>query len=253
LVRSLTKSARIRSGIAAESEIVEVLSREPDLALGLTEAELEEARRACRARTVTISKGEWDSRERYRGHDGFGLLLLSGFVVRRVGQAGRFGAELLGPGDLLRPWQTIGTFATRPFEPVWSVAAPAEVALLDSAFARRAAPFPSVAVGLVDRAMLRSRHLALALAIVQQPRIDRRLHWLFWHLADRWGRTGTGGVTVELPLTHSLLGELVAARRPSVTSALSSLAAEGKIERDGRAWLLRGGPPADYAGLVSEP
>jgi hypothetical protein len=208
------------------------------------------ARRACRARTVTIPKGDWDPGARYREPDGYGLFLLSGFVVRRVGRAGRFGAELLGPGDLLRPWQSVGAFASRPFDPVWSVVAPADVALLDAAFARRAAPYPAVATQLVDRAMLRSRHLALALAIVQQPRVDRRLHWLFWHLADRWGRTGPGGVKIEVPLTHSLLGELVAARRPSVSTALSNLAAEGKVERDGGSWLLRGGPPADYEDLV---
>jgi CRP/FNR family cyclic AMP-dependent transcriptional regulator len=237
--------------MAQGSGIVEVLSREPELALGLTEPELDAARRACKARVLTIAKGDWDTDARYREPDGFGLFLLSGFVVRRVGRAGRFGAELLGPGDLLRPWQTVGAFATQPFEPVWSVVEPVEVALLDAAFARRAAPFPAVAVQLVDRAMLRSRHLALALAIVQQPRVDRRLHWLFWGLADRWGRIGSGGVTVELPLTHSLLGELVAARRPSVTTALSNLAAEGKVERDGGSWLLRGGPPADYADLIS--
>jgi hypothetical protein len=99
--------------------------------------------------------------------------------------------------------------------------------------------------------MLRSRHLALTLAIVQQPRVDHRLHWIFWHLADRWGRTGPDGVRVELPLTHSLLSELVAARRPSVTTALASLATEGKIVRDGRSWLLRGDPPADYKELAS--
>jgi CRP/FNR family transcriptional regulator, cyclic AMP receptor protein len=253
LVRSLTKFARIRSGIAVEAEIVEVLSREPDLALGLAGPELDRARQACRARTVTIAKGEWDLGHRYGEPDGFGLFLLSGFVVRRVGRGGRFGAELLGPGDLLRPWQTVGRLATRPFEPVWSVVATVEVALLDSAFSRRAAPFPTVAVGLVDRAMQRSRHLAVALAIVQQPRVDRRLHWLLWHLADRWGRSGPEGVRVELPLTHALLGELVAARRPSVTTALAGLGAEGKVRRDGGSWLLRGGPPADYADLVSEP
>lgn len=215
--------------------------------MGLAGQELTEARRACRARVARIAKGDWRPAEAYRDPDGFGLLMLSGFIVRRVGRAGRFGAELLGPGDLLRPWQTVGPFATRPFEPVWSVVAPAEVALLDSAFARRAAPFPEVSVQLVDRAVLRSRHLAVALAIVQQPRVDQRLHWLFWHLADRWGRTAPGCVRVDLPLTHSLLGELVAARRPSVTTALSDLAAAGKVERDGGSWLLRGDPPADHA------
>ena len=201
---------------------------------------------------MRVATGKWDPDSTYPDTDGFGLFLLSGFIARRVGRAGRFGAELLGPGDLLRPWQTVGAFATNPFEPVWSVVAQAELALLDQAFARRAEPYPAVAVQLVDRAMLRSRHLAVALAIVQQPRIDHRLHWLFWHFADRWGRSGPEGVTVELPLTHALLGELVAARRPSVTTALTKLAAERKLDRVGHAWLLRGGPPADYADLVAE-
>ena len=237
--------------MVARADIVEVLARDPDLASALAEPELAAARRACVARTAKVVKGDWDTGEGHRDPDGFGLLLLSGFVVRRVGRAGRFGAELLGPGDLLRPWQTVGALASSPFEPVWSVVTRAEVAILDADFARRAAPFPGVAVALVDRAMLRSRHLALALAIVQQPRVDGRLHWLLWHLADRWGRRGPEGVTVELPLTHRLLGELVAARRPSVTTALSSLSAEGKVERNGAAWILHGDPPADYADLAA--
>lgn len=53
-----------------------------------------------------------------------------------------------------------------------------------------------------------------------------------------------------MPLTHSLLRELVAARRPSVATALSALAAVGKVERDGRSWLLRGEPPAGRTDIV---
>jgi DNA-binding IclR family transcriptional regulator len=47
-----------------------------------------------------------------------------------------------------------------------------------------------------------------------------------------------------VPLTHELLAELVAARRPSVSTALSTLAAAGRIERDGPRWTLRGDPPS---------
>lgn len=241
----------LRSDIPSTHAIVEILTRDPDLGAGLRKDELVAARQACQARTERIAKGAWDPGVRHAEPDGFGLLLLSGFVVRRVDRAGRFGSELLGPGDLLRPWQRVGVSASRPFEPVWSVIATTEAARLDLAFARRASPFPSIAVALVARATLRSRHLSVTMAILQQPRVDGRLHWLFWQLADRWGRTGPDGVTVELPLTHSLLGELVAARRPSVTTALSKLAAEGKVERDGPHWLLGGGPPVDLAQLIA--
>src|SRR3954467_8948746 len=36
---------------------------------------------------------------------GLGLLVLDGFLVRHVDVVGRPAAELLGSGDLLRPWQ----------------------------------------------------------------------------------------------------------------------------------------------------
>ena len=36
--------------------------------------------------------------------EAIGLLVLQGLPVRRVGVDGRFGAELLGQGDILRSW-----------------------------------------------------------------------------------------------------------------------------------------------------
>jgi CRP/FNR family transcriptional regulator, cyclic AMP receptor protein len=233
---------------------VEVLHADPDLAVGIAPARLEEARRACLADRAELPRGAWDPASAApAAADGYGLLVLEGFLVRRVGRGGRYGAELLGPGDLLRPWQTIGASASAPFEPSWSVATPAELAVLGADFVARAAPWPSVAVALVDRAMMRSRHLALTMAAVQQTRVDRRLEALFWQLADRWGRIGPDGVVVDVPLTHELLGELVAARRPSVTTALSALAAGGRVERREGRWLLHGGPPEEIADLLGGP
>jgi CRP/FNR family transcriptional regulator, cyclic AMP receptor protein len=227
------------------TETVEILAAEPDLARGLSGGAREDAGRSCVARVVRAGVGAWDPRGEGPDPGGFGMLVISGFVVRRVGQSGRIGAELLGPGDLLRPWQTVGAGASLPFEPVWKTISPVAIALLERDFARRAAPYPSVAAGLVDRAMLRSRHLAISMAIVHQPRTERRLHMLFWHLADRWGRAVPEGALVDVPLTHSLLGELVAARRPTVSTALGRLAAAGSVERTAEGWLLRGGPPAE--------
>jgi len=233
------------------ADTVEVLRVDPDLAAGIDAAHLTEARRTCIATRAELPRGPWSPTTASPATaDGFGLLVLAGFLVRRVGRGDRFGAELLGPGDLLRPWQTIGAVASAPFEPTWTVVAPAELAVLDKVFVARAAAYPSVAVAMVDRAMSRSRHLALTMAAVQQPRVDRRLHALLWQLADRWGRIGPEGATLAVPLTHELLGELVAARRPSVTTALAGLAAAGQVEREGRRWLLRGGPPEEIVELL---
>jgi len=75
---------------------------------------------------------------------------------------------------------------------------------------------------------------------LSQPRVEDRLTTLFGHLADRFGRTRPDCVYLPLPLTHSLLAELVAARRPSVTKALVALREEGVLLRDGEGWRLQG-------------
>jgi hypothetical protein len=76
---------------------------------------------------------------------------------------------------------------------------------------------------------------------------------LFWHLAERWGRVTGDGVIVPLALTHRILGQLVGARRPTVSTALSELAERGELVRrpDG-SWLLRGDPP-DAESLARKP
>jgi CRP-like cAMP-binding protein len=223
------------------TEIVDLLEADPDLGGGVAGERREAASAVARARVERLAKGGWDPGALPAAiGEGFGLLILSGFLVRRVGRDGRYGAELLGAGDLLRPWQTLGPTASRPFEQSWQAIAPVELAVLDPAFARRVAPFPEIAARLVDRAMLRSRHLAAELAIVGQRRIERRLEMLFWQLADRWGVRTRDGIRVDVPLTHALLAELVAARRPSVSTALGQLAEAGTVTRAGDAWLLAG-------------
>jgi hypothetical protein len=64
--------------------------------------------------------------------------VLDGLLLGRVGHDGRFGAELLGSGDLLRTWEQDGP-ASIPFEMDWKVLAPTRFALLDRRFAMRAA------------------------------------------------------------------------------------------------------------------
>ena len=68
-----------------------------------------------------------------------------------------------------------------------------------------------------------------------------------WHLAGRWGRVRTDGVFLPLKLTHALLADLVAARRPTVTSALSDLSRRGVLRQADDGWLLLGDPPASIA------
>jgi CRP-like cAMP-binding protein len=64
-----------------------------------------------------------------------------------------------------------------------------------------------------------------------------------WELADRYGTVRKDGVHVPLPMTHQVVSELAAARRPSVSGGLSRLAASGVVERVEDGWLLHGEPP----------
>ncbi len=221
-----------------------VLDADRDLAELVPEPRLPVARLASVAAVLDVRTGIWDARlDADRARDGYGLLVLEGVIVRRVGYGGRFGAELLADGDLLRPWEFDGD-ETLGFETGWRVLHPTRMAVLDLHWTERMAPFTRVGPALAGRALIRSRRLAAMMAIAQQPRLDDRLWMLFWELADRHGKVHPDGVHLDLPLTHEVLSHLVAARRPSVSGALTKLAAQGRLQRNAGGWVLAGDPPA---------
>jgi CRP/FNR family transcriptional regulator, cyclic AMP receptor protein len=231
-----------------------VLLEDPELAGHLQGTRLAAAERECVARVIRVRPGAWSADARVPRLDAsIGLLVLEGLLARRVGLDGRFGAELLGAGDLLRPWQREDAETSLPHTGGWRILRASRIAVLDDAFAVRAAQFSEVTAALVGRAVRRSRHLAINMAIVHQPRIDVRLHMLFWELAYRWGAVGPEGVSLRVRLTHEMLGELVAARRPSVTKALSELSERGSVSWTGQSWLLRGQPPGELGEIRALP
>jgi CRP/FNR family cyclic AMP-dependent transcriptional regulator len=221
-----------------------VLDEDVDLAELVPEGRLGAARQSSLAAVMDVPIGLWDaSRDADHARDGYGLLVLDGVLVRRVGYGGRYGAELLADGDLLRPWEFDGVDSIG-FENSWRVLVPTRLAVLDLLWTERMGSYPRVGPALAGRAMVRSRRLTAMMAIAQQPRLDDRLWMLFWELADRYGRVHPDGVHLDLPLTHEVLSHLVAARRPSVSGALTKLAGQGRLRRNGRGWVLSGDPPA---------
>ncbi|HEX5983079.1 MAG TPA: Crp/Fnr family transcriptional regulator [Solirubrobacterales bacterium] len=222
-----------------------LLRLDPDLGAGIPASQRAKAVRACRAEVLELPEGRWQEDDADFDNSGFGLIVLSGVLCRRVAQSESQGAEIVGPGDLLRPWDHLAEWSTIPIEASWEVIQPSRLALLDSDFARRAAPYPQVAAQLVRRALIRSRYLAILVAIIGQRRVETRLTMLFWHLADRFGQMSGEWVDIPVPLTHSTLAELVAARRPSVTTALSNLQDQGVVLRTHSGWRLSGTVPPD--------
>jgi CRP/FNR family transcriptional regulator, cyclic AMP receptor protein len=229
-----------------------ILATDPDLSDGLTGGRLEDAVRDCVAGTCFYRAGPWSPTDEVGDmRFGIGLLILDGLIVRRVGVAGRFGAELLGDGDLMNPFHPHDMGTSVPRTGKWRVLRDSRMAVLDSEFVMRASRYPEVVSALLARALTRSRHIATNMAIVQQPRIDLRLHMLFWELADRWGIVRQDGVHVPLQLTHATLSDLVAARRPTVTKALGELAQRGLVVWTGSDWLLAGEPPSELDDVGS--
>jgi CRP/FNR family cyclic AMP-dependent transcriptional regulator len=226
--------------------VCHVLLEDPDLAEGVPAGRREQVANACTVREIQLPPGPWAVPETL-AWEGIGMLLVEGLLIRRAGIEGRFGAELVGRGDLIRPWQGESGSLTLPLSTTWVATEPTRLALLDQRFAVLLGRYPTLAGRVLARAVRRARHLAVNMAIVHQARVDVRLRMLFWHLASRFGRVRGDGVIVPLRLTHALLAELVAARRPTVTSALSALAKEGSVRLIDDGWLLPGDPPGELA------
>jgi CRP/FNR family transcriptional regulator, cyclic AMP receptor protein len=227
--------------------LVHVLAEDPELCAGLDGTRMHRARRELVAATVAVGRRRAIPDEpATSAGSGVGLLILEGLVVRRAGGDGHFGAELLGRRDVLRPWQHDGEDEGLPFTTSFVVVEPALLAILDAAFVAHLEPYPEVVGQLAGRAMARSRNLAIQTGIASYPRVDRRLHLLLWHLAERWGRVTPDGVRLALPLSHGVLADLIAVRRPSVTAGLAQLERDGLVTRAETGWILHGELPHEF-------
>ncbi len=231
--RARASDATIRS--------VHLLDEDPDLATRLTPDRLAQARARLVVRVVQRSAGAWASLGSHQAE--LGLLVLDGVLVREILLEDTVSAELLGAGDLLRARPADNPSRLLRANARWTVLTPTRVAVLDGSCAASVAAYPEIHAALLDRVAERAERLALTQAISQLNGVDRRVLGVLWHMAERWGRVTAGGVVLPLPLPHRILASLVGARRPTVTTALARLAADGTVDRraDGT-WLLRGEP-----------
>jgi CRP-like cAMP-binding protein len=73
--------------------------------------------------------------------------------------------------------------------------------------------------------------------------VDRLLQKLV-QLARTYGKVGTDGLLLDLPLTHELLAEMVGSTRETVTRSLARLAQEGLIRHERGRYLVAVPPDA---------
>ena len=206
-----------------------LLELDDDLAQELDTSLRFSARQHATVRVLEADPGDCDLSGWFETvGDGLGLLLIDGLMSVDTRVVDRTATELVGSGELLQP------LGSCPYEMVdqcaaWHALQPTQLALLDADFVARVRPWPQLLAALFRRVERRQNELSLMRAIASQPKLELRLLLLLWHLATRWGRVEQSGIHLTLPLTHRLLGQLVAAERPSISHALGRLSHAGIV------------------------
>jgi CRP/FNR family transcriptional regulator, cyclic AMP receptor protein len=231
---------------------VRLLDYAPELGRGLRPERRVDACERALATTVAVERGARSLHEIVGGHEGaYGALLLDGLANRTVVLDGVVSAQLLGRGDLVRSgddedWDTLVATVTH-----WVVIEPLTVAVLDARFLLTVRRWPEIVAALFERLAVQEERRTVHRALCQLPRVEDRVHAVLWLLAERWGRVTPDGVVLPLRLTHVLIGQLVGAKRPTVSLALKQLEACDSVHRrsDGgwllaQPWSARQAPPA---------
>lgn len=220
-----------------------VLSLDADLGSRLRGPDHALAKAAARCRVESVGPGEWAPNEAARRGQA-AMLVIDGLFVRDVSIGDARAVELVGAGDIVLALPEKGTDGFLEIGVRWTALQPTRVAWLGRSFAEAGARWPGLWIAVFERMERRARETTLIKAISDLRRVDERLLALLWLLSERWGRVTSQGVTVELRLTHRVLGDLVGAQRPTVTSALGELQEREAVSRrhDG-GWLLHGPPP----------
>jgi CRP-like cAMP-binding protein len=161
-----------------------------------------------------------------------GLVLLSS---ARADSSRRMAVALAGSEEVLLP--PAADERLEALEDSWlTVVSPAALAALLAV--------PAAGAVVVDAlgAALRERQETIG-NFASVRHVDRVREKLL-QLARAHGKVVPGGVRLDLPLTHELVGEMVGSARETVTWAFAQLAREGFARREGRAYRLAVSPEA---------
>ena len=245
------EQARLARG-ASGSSAVRVLEADPELGAGIPVAQWPLAVGASRAPVFDFEPGPWRFAPR-PDPGALGVLVLKGLIIIQIHAEARSHIELLGEGDVIGPWVGSGMDLTLPSIVTATVVSRARVALLGRQFALRTARWPEIHAALMRRLIVRARRLSQQSAINALSRIEDRLEVTLWDLALRFGRVTPDGIMLDLPLTHSQVADMVAAQRPSVSTAFSRLQDRGRIVHAARhRWLMLGEPPMTLSSLAQQ-
>jgi CRP-like cAMP-binding protein len=103
---------------------------------------------------------------------------------------------------------------------------------------------PGAAAALLEALTEAARERQESLASFSSVRHVERVRDKLLQLARAHGRVVSGGVRLDVPLTHERLGEMIGSARETVTWAVAELQREGFLERNGRVYRLLVAPEA---------
>ena len=223
--------------------VVRLLDADPELAAGLTDAELAEARRHVVLPAVLLPPGAWRP-ETLRDANGvrgelFGFIVLTGAMTLDIGLGDHSSRRLLGPRDLF----LLADAQPTPLPIVWrwSTLARTRLAILDERLLMFARAWPPLHGEVLKRAAQQSRLGLIHQAISQLPRVEDRLLAYFWAFAERHGVAQGERIFIPLNVTHRSLATMVGAQRPTVSLGLRRLVREELIHAHPDGWLLEPG------------
>jgi len=140
------------SVVSWSSSVCHVLREDHELADVIPPERREQAIEQCTAPELSLQPGRWGGRGSLGIRGGIGVLVLTGLMIRRVGIDGRYGAELIGEGDLLRP-NDESVSPLLPLSTDWSIVLPTRLAALDLEFEQHLAQYPELGRSLIARAL----------------------------------------------------------------------------------------------------
>jgi CRP-like cAMP-binding protein len=207
------------------------------LLVGIPNAE-REAAEAALAGCPTVALREGASRAAARIPACALLVVEEGLVEvasHRAGATRRMVVAVAGPGAvLLRPERDERLEALGD---AWLTAVSHEAvsALLQ---------LPGAAAALLEALAEVARERQESLASFSSVRHVERVRDKLLQLARAHGRVVSGGIRLDVPLTHERLGEMIGSARETVTWAVAELQREGFLERNGRVYRLLVAPEA---------
>jgi hypothetical protein len=231
-----------QDGPHATPQYVYILREDPDLGHALSAGDHARLTALLQAPVVSLTQKSWQPPD--GDHDRmYGLLMLDGLLGRRLRLGEATSIELLGRGDIFRPWQPPPQTAIPP-QVDWCVLSPVRLAVLDERVTAWIGLRRELTVAFAARLVRRANAAAYLAAIGHVKRVEDRLLAILWHLGTNWGHVTPQGVRIPFKLTHATLGEIVGAHRPSVTIGIRKLRERGDVRQtpDGK-YLLAGTPP----------